>query len=138
MTYTNNYGGEQFLPNIEITGEPGVYFFDLESGIGKTYLLKSLKEVASFKDTIAYTYNDRLFLKDLKALVNEYRDNLKVIMLDRYDMYKNEFVDIIDSLADKCIVLIDVKEYEDVQCEFTGWAGIKRTEDSIKVICFKD
>lgn len=102
--WTNAYNGEQYYPHIEIDLEPGIYVFSKMSATGKTRLYKALVDVKRYRDTVAYTYEDTFDNRDISHLVG----NAKVIMFDRYDMYRNKFTDIICKYCDSAIILIEI------------------------------
>lgn len=108
--WTNNYGGKQFLPRVELNLNPGIYVFTKDSAIGKTRLYKALKDVKKFRDVVAYTYEDTFDNNEIDSLAA----NAKVIMFDRYDLYRNKFTDIICKYSDNAIILIDCKDTEDL------------------------
>jgi putative cell wall-binding protein len=56
---------------------------------GKTYLIKLLSQVTSQKDIICISYNNYLYIDSLTKLADKL--NAKVIILDRYDMYREAF-----------------------------------------------
>lgn len=92
-------------PYIKIDLNPGVYSFGFNSGTGKTWLYKLAQEYQGYGEPIAgYTYRD-FKLKHDPFL--EFK-NAKVIVIDRYDLYKGYLDNLIDSLMDK-IILLDCK-----------------------------
>ena len=108
--WTNNYNGEQYIPYVTIDLDPGIYVFSRDRATGKTRLYKALLDVKRYKDVVAYTYEDTFDNKDLSNSVK----TAKVIMFDRYDLYRNKFTDIICKYSDKAIILIDCKNTEDL------------------------
>lgn len=95
--------------------DTGIYNLDIDSGTGKTYLAKCFKELSAINSEVdSFTYND--FLSGLSLdhfLLNKC---LKVLVIDRYDMYIHEYKEEIIALGKKCIVLIDVKGAAKLPC----------------------
>lgn len=124
------YVMDKYTPIVNIELENGIYVFDSESATGKTRLCKLLKNWKAYGEPVdAYTYND--FLKGY-ALNSVLTPNNKVILLDRYDLYKNEGHELINMCASKSVVLIDCKTpflggIDDKTC------FIDMTEDKIEV-----
>lgn len=131
--YTNNYDGKPFRPNVVIDLEPGVYWFDTESATGKTYLYRTLQKVVSFGDTVAYSYYDYEAGVDLAYRLRNCKDSIKVLILDRYDMYFNEYIDLIEELGDHCIILIDTKNPNGLEFGHDGVCFIQLEENKIYV-----
>lgn len=102
---------ESFIVNntsINIDLNPGVYVFDAKSGIGKTYLTKCLKKANTYGHPVdGYTYDDLLRGITLQDYIGS--RELSCIILDRFDLYKTKFIDFIEQLCNKCIILIDCK-----------------------------
>lgn len=92
-------------PFIRIDLKPGVYVFRNASGSGKTWLYNLFYTYEGFGDPVAcYTYRDYKMNRDPAIEFAK----AKVIMIDRYDLYKSHLDKLIASLADK-IILIDYK-----------------------------
>ena len=53
-------------------------------------------------------------------------------MIDRYDLYNNEFIDDIHKLGNRCIVLIDIKDLTSIQI-LTEDAKVMLFEDRLEV-----
>lgn len=105
--------------HININLEPGVYVFGDLSSTGKTYLCKLLKKLRTFGYPVdGYTYDDYLRKISLKQLVGEIDGKIQYLLIDRYDMYKNEFLDYIEELSKYCVVMIDCKEYVPLPFEY--------------------
>lgn len=120
----------KYNPEIHINLENGIYIFDNESATGKTRLSKFLKKLKAYGEPVdSFTYDDLLRGESLaKVLIPEN----KVILLDRYDLYKEKGHDLINRCAADSIILIDCKapflgSTED-QCCF-----INMMEDKIEV-----
>lgn len=115
--------------NISIELENGVYGFDTMSATGKTRLCKLLRELEASKgEVIGYTFNDKKLGIDLRNQVAKL--NPKVIMLDRLDMYPEEFMQDIQEWGKNAIVLLDYKGSADFH---EDWCDIEMTADSILV-----
>ena len=95
---------------IDLNVENGVYVFSCMSGTGKTYLKRLLTTLTNIGEpVITYSYDDYTRKNDLRSYI---RDEYKVIMLDRCDMYKRaveECRDTIKEVGKSSIVLIDCK-----------------------------
>lgn len=93
---------------IQIDLLNGVYNLGILSGTGKTYLCKAFKYLGAHGYPVrGYTYEDYLEGRTLKEYINN--DKVKYILIDRYDLYINEFLDDIEELGKMCVVLLDVK-----------------------------
>lgn len=102
------YTNLKYKSQIVIELEPGIYTFEMESSTGKTRLCKELKKLQAYGEpVIGYTYNDKLSGISLEDMLK--RNKCKVLMLDRYDMYEGDYADIINSVADSTIVMVDCK-----------------------------
>lgn len=101
------YKAENRVVTVRIE-QPGLYVFEKESAIGKTFLCRILKKCRSYGErTDAYTYTD---LTAGRSLMNYLMTtDLDLVMLDRYDMYHGKFEQDIKEIAQKAIVLIDCK-----------------------------
>ena len=83
--------------NINILLDNGIYVFDAESAIGKTWLCKQLKKLKAYGETVdAVTYNDLLAGMRLENVV---KPQNKVVRLDRYDMYREDGYELINECA---------------------------------------
>lgn len=104
---------------IEID-RPGVYQLDGDSATGKTYLFKLLRGVnkaSSMDKVITYTYDDKWLGVKLDELARG--KELELVVIDRYDMFLNEYLDEINELGRKAIVLIGSKQDFDASYDFT-------------------
>lgn len=105
---------------IEID-RPGVYQLDGDSATGKTYLFKLLRGVnkaSSMDKVITYTYDDKWLGVKLDELARG--KELELVVIDRYDMFLNEYLDEINELGKEAIVLIDSKQDFDMFYNFAG------------------
>lgn len=101
------YVNAEYNPTVNINLENGIYTFDAESATGKTRLCKHLKTLNAYGEPVdSFTYNDLLRGDTLNNVLNSKN---KVIMLDRYDLYKNEGHELINQCAENSIILIDCK-----------------------------
>lgn len=83
----------------------GIYEVYPDSGTGKTYLCNYLRTLPSDQYPVfAMTLNDFNLQKDIKVPLDR-----KLYFFDRYDMYNGKFVEEMEYLRDKAIVLVDVK-----------------------------
>ena len=96
---------------IEIVGEePGIYIFDNMAATGKTRLFYLLRELEQKGESIfTYTYNDILsnHTEYLDEKLKYCLDNhVKIIMLDRYDMYNGHGANLIRECSAESIIFI--------------------------------
>ncbi len=101
------YINDEYNPTVKINLENGIYTFDAESATGKTRLCKHLKKLKAYGELVdSFTYDDLLRGDTLDKVL---RAENKVIMLDRYDLYKSEGHELINRCAEHSIILIDCK-----------------------------
>jgi hypothetical protein len=94
--------------------DKGVYTFQEDSATGKTWLCETLKKYRGFGDLVdGYSYSDYIRGYRIKDLIGK---GLKLVVLDRYDMYNGEMTDEIVELSKECLVLIDCKVIPDIPC----------------------
>jgi len=99
---------------IDVRLKNGAYLFSNSSGTGKTFLAKTLSKYATYGEPVAsYTYGDDRYGRSLKELLIS--DALKLIVLDRYDMYYGECLEEINRKPRNNILLIDAKQYKLLQ-----------------------
>lgn len=120
----------KYSPEIYIELENGIYIFDNESATGKTRLSKFFKKLKAYGEPVdSFTYDDLLRGESLEKVLHSAN---RVILLDRYDLYKEKGHDLINACARDSIILIDCKtafrgSTEDQSC------FINMTEDKIEV-----
>lgn len=115
--------------DISIKLENGIYGFNTMSATGKTRLCKLLRELEASKgEVIGYTFNDKKLGIDLRSQVKKL--NPKVIMLDRLDMYPEEFMQDIQEWGKNAIVLLDYKGSANFN---EDWCDIEMIASSIEV-----
>lgn len=117
-------------PLIQINLENGIYLFDNKSGIGKTYLFKLLNVISSRTDFLCLTLSNYFLVNDLVNVCKS--RNVKVIILDRYDLYINQFSEELLQLKDNVIILVDCKHPDKLSFD-SGNCGINFTEDKLEV-----
>jgi len=127
--FTNGY------PEIRIKLDNGVYIFDAKSSTGKTYLAILLKRLRGAGEPVdSFTYADSKRVNTLTEALSG-KDftvqQLRVIMLDRYDMYSDLYVDELDKLRENCVILIDCKWGARIRNTRRCYATL--TSDSIEV-----
>lgn len=95
-------------PNIiSYLSKPGIYRLKEMSATGKTYLCKSLKMLRTIGYPVnGYDYYDFLEEKPIEKFI---RDKVKLVVIDRYDMYNGKLKAYLPELAKNCVVLIDCK-----------------------------
>lgn len=102
MAYRYDKGSTKV--NIDL--DDGLYCFEMESATGKTRLYKRLKELQmQGEPVVSYSYNDYAYGMDLIKLLEMHSD-AKVIMIDRYDMFKGLYKDIIVEKSKDCVVMV--------------------------------
>ena len=119
---------EDFATKIYINLENGIYTFTDYSATGKTRLFNLLK---SYKQDnlpiLLYTYSD--FLDN--RIINP-NNNYKLVLIDRYDMFRGNFEQELLELSKKAIVIVDSKEFLEFT-EFDNMCGIDMTPEKIEV-----
>lgn len=99
---------DNYTDIVDVDLTAGIYQFEDDSATGKTRLCELLKKYRAYGEKVyAYTYNDLLVGIDFESDVKQ--QEYKVVMLDRYDMYKGRFSETIKELSKSCVVLIDCK-----------------------------
>lgn len=134
--YQNIYDGKQYYPKLNIELEPGVYLFSLDSGTGKTYTRRVLNDVARYRDTLAYSYEDYICGRTLEEELKRVGGNPKVLLLDRYDIYVNEYhsiVNVVNALSESTIILVDLKNPDRLPFNYDDLAFIDLTEGEIDI-----
>lgn len=120
---THNY-------KLDIQLENGLYIIDSECK-GKTFLANLLREYQSYGEPVAsYTYNDKLNGKPIESVLIS--NKFKLIMIDRYDMYKGDGIDLIEECAKNSIVLMDCK-HSDGLSNIDEWCWLEIIGDTIVV-----
>ena len=119
---------------LKIDLEPGVYVFDNESGIGKTFLgktLQSMSNIGMFK--AAYLTYDATKCEDIiKAKLGT--DKFDIIFFDRLDLYINDEIrKLIKSLSETAVVLLDVKSLRAYSTLDYKFAYIKLEKNLLEV-----
>ena len=123
------YKNRIYCVDISIELENGVYGIDTMSATGKSRLFKLLREAEKKnRDVIGYTFEDKNLGIDLRSQVKKL--NPKVIMLDRLDMYPEEFMQDIQEWGKNAIVLLDYKGSANFN---EDWCDIEMTATSIEV-----
>lgn len=112
--------------DITINLDNGLYVLDTDSAVGKTRLTNLIKLLETYKEpVVGYTYNDYLENKyDFREYLD--RKNPKVIILDRYDMYFEEYKDVLEKWRNKAIVLVDSK--------YSGYSYVVPQDDDMVII----
>ena len=98
---------DEFNTKVVIELENGIYRFTNQSSTGKSYLYNVLSIYLKGKIPVfAINYID--FLKGI-TLDTAFKNNARLILLDRYDMYKGAFDKEINELSKQAAVLLDCK-----------------------------
>ena len=128
MGYINN----TFQTSISINLDNGVYFFIPDSGAGKTFLCKKIKEYNRVGEPVyAISYDDvnRFIDSDIEVMKKS-----KVNLFDRYDLYSDLFIDLIKELSKSSVVLIDTKQLLFIPGVKINYCMIKLKLSGIEVI----
>ena len=106
---------------------PGIYAFIPDSGSGKTYLYRCVKDLErQGKPVLAVTFGD-----ELKSSLS----NLELIVLDRADMYLNdEIIDSLVEISERSIILLDLKVKENLNF-YCGTCNMDFTPEMLEVYC---
>lgn len=113
---------------VDIKLDNGIYCFYGDSGEGKTRLAKLFRNYSIKFPVASYSYNDLVLDIPFDVLVKPGKQ--KVLVLDRYDLYKTMFTEQIKEFANTGIVLIDCKGDPLIECEV---CFIRMEIDSIEV-----
>lgn len=103
---------------IIINLENGIYTMGNESATGKTYLYKMLDKLSTRKDILCLTFSSAELIDSITNIIK--KRNVKLLVLDRYDLYAGKFANEIISLRNDLIILLDYKqgsifgEYQDI------------------------
>lgn len=121
----------KYSTKIKIDLDNGLYVFENQSATGKSRLCSVLKKYCAYGEPIfGYTYSDLLMGIDISFALNPGR--FKVIMLDRYDMYKGLGSDLILQCKSNSIILVDCKSSFTVTNDH-DWCYIDMDAHSIEV-----
>ena len=103
-----------YIIPIDIQLDNGLYTFYSESGMGKSRLYHLVREYMTNPklDAYAVTYADLNRGERVQEEVAKRKP--KLIIFDRYNMYKRQFLDVIKEYKDKAIILADYKGISDV------------------------
>lgn len=94
---------------IKIKNISGIYIMGSNSATGKTRLFKLLRKLSEIeKSIVTYTYNDEKCGTFLDDILSE-KDNVKLIIIDRFDMLKNKYETFLPEYAKNTVILIDCK-----------------------------
>lgn len=104
------YLNDRYSTKIDIQLDNGLYEFSDESATGKTRLYKTLRDMQRYgEQVLGYSYNDLQYGTDLSSLLAQNKD-IKVLLIDRYDMFYGEYAEEIIRCSKNCIVMIDCKQ----------------------------
>lgn len=120
--------------SLKIDLEPGVYAFNRESGIGKTFVFQLLKQVSQAyqeKRVLAASYMEYTENELINRLMSNMYD---IIMFDRYEMWATPELDsCLQRQRDAAIILLDVKDLNSIILDISMLAGILISEGEVTV-----
>lgn len=115
---------------IEICVGNGIWEFDSRSGTGKTYLCNTLKEyMLKGEPVLGYAYSDYKNGVDIDALL---KSKPKLIMIDRYDQFKDALNEKLIKASKEAIVLVDYKR--GMVCNDVGFCDIELEPSKIRIV----
>lgn len=116
---------------IRINLEPGVYTSYGDSGEGKSYLANMLKKLARKGYPVnSITYGDDKAGLDIKSIITS--KNIKILFIDRFDMFiDDELSSIISQQKDK-VILLDLKTNKN-KIKLTNYYDIELSNNMIEV-----
>lgn len=117
--------------DLSINLDNGIYVFYGESATGKTRLAKLLRAYGNAGEPVnSYTYADKQTGLPISTVLipGKYR----VIMIDRYDMYRGDGIDLMHECAKDTIILVDCKK-DSLFTSITDWCSINMAERRIEV-----
>ena len=98
---------DEYNIKVDVQLENGIYRFTNQSSTGKSYLYNTMSMYLKGKVPVfGINYTDYLKGVNLNKAV---KNRARLVVLDRYDMYKGEFDREINELCKNGIVLIDCK-----------------------------
>lgn len=97
------YGND---PVVSIDLQPGIYLLPTDSAVGKSYLAFVLKDLENVDRVTSHAFPSTF--DAARVLDNSTRD---VVLLDRYDMRTEDYVDEMRKFAEKGILLVDFKTH---------------------------
>lgn len=113
---------------ISYIKKPGIYRLKKQSSTGKTYLCKTLKQCRMMNIPVdGYDYYDYFTGRSFASLLDK---GLKLVMVDRFDMYNGKIEPYLSELAKDCIVLIDCNAAPNIDSTFSA-AYVSMTESEI-------
>lgn len=116
------------LIKIDIQLNNGVYYFDEELATGKTRLTKLLRGYMQDFPVSSYSYDDLVAGLDFDKVVKP--SEQKLLVIDRYDLYKGRFKEQIEKLAKTGIVILDCNGDPLIPCEL---CYLNMQDDKIEV-----
>lgn len=99
-------------PKVIIQLPAGLFSFQCQSAVGKTYLAKQLRLLRGLGERVDSFTVDDLRRGDLEGALTASDCtvwDLEVLLLDRYDLYAGKFDAQIQTLSKTCTVLVDCK-----------------------------
>lgn len=115
---------------LDIKLENGLYIIH-PTCKGKTFLAKLLIKYQAYGEPVAsYTYADKIHGTPIETILTP--NKFKLIMIDRYDMYKGYGIELAEECARNSIVLIDCK-YSGGLSDIDKWCYLEVKGDTIVV-----
>lgn len=106
----------------------GVFVFNCNGATGKSRVAKILASLQATGENYSV-----VTVVNGKLSVYGDIDNSCIVMFDRFDLYiSDEWLDRINSIKDNCIVMLDLKQLEKLNCKY-GFVDISMFEDKIEL-----
>lgn len=116
---------------ISVNLDNGLYLFDNESAIGKSRLCSLLKKYRTYGEPVlSYPYDDFKIHLDIETIMCS--SDIKLVVLDRYDMYRGYALEFLERYSERSIVLIDCKHNFRTSLDY-DWCYVAMTANSIEV-----
>lgn len=128
------YRLDKYNVKLDIDLENSIYIFDPDSSTGKSRLYWLIREYMEMeKEIYSVSYGDILRGENPAEIIAE--RNPVLVMFDRFDMYINQgYKELLKSLSDRAIVLVDYKGEEKITNGSAEWLAFLDVQlDKIEV-----
>jgi len=106
---------------VNVDLDNGLFVFDNESATGKTRLAKLLRSYRTYGEpVVSYTYDDFMLGLDLVSLL---KPSVRLVIVDRYDLYNGYALLELAEFSKRSIVVIDCKYNFNPGIDFS-WCSI--------------